>query len=145
MKRSTIYTMKNILIIAILFCAPASYAQTIKLDAFKNIPTEIDGCMGAYTYSTTPIANDRYIFVTDLQELGIIKINGKYIRLKKVSHMAITSVSSKDTYTGSGYTVVLLIKGSKRTGDELSENVGTLDISKGADKITIKVHGESGC
>lgn len=137
--------MKKILMIALLFCAHVSLAQTLKLDAFKNIPSEIDGCMGAYTYSTTPLANDRYIFVTDLQELGIIKINGRNIRLKKVNHMAITAVSSKDTYTGSGYTVILLIKGSKRTGDEVSEDIGTLEVSKGADKITIKVHGESGC
>lgn len=137
--------MKKFLIFAILFCAHASFAQSIKLDAFKNIPTEIDGCMGAYTYSTTPLANDKYIFVTDLQELGIIKVNGRNIRLKKVNHMAITAVSSKDTYVGSGYTVVLPIKGSKRTGDEVSEDFGTLEVSKGADKITIKFHGESGC
>lgn len=137
--------MKKFLLMALVFCAHISFAQTIKLDAFKNIPAEIDGCMGAYTYSTTPLANDKFIFITDLQELGIIRINGRNIRLKKVNHMAITSVSSKDTYTGSGYTVVLLIKGSKRTGDETSEDIGTVEVSKGAEKITIKVHGESGC
>lgn len=137
--------MKKLLFFALLLSAHVSFAQTIKLDAFKNIPSDIDGCMGAYTYSTTPLANDKYVFVTDLQELGIIKINGRNIKLKKVNHIAITTVSSKDTYVGNGYTVVLLIKGSKRTGDELSEDIGTLEVSKGAEKITIKVHGESGC
>lgn len=139
--------MKKFIALSLFLCAlfQLTYAQDIKPDFFKTIPEEIDGCSGLYTYATTQLKGAKYIFVTNLDEVALIRISGRTIKLKRTLNKEISPISSKQTFIGGGYTVTLLIKGSKRTGDELSEETGTLEISKGTDRTTIRIHGESGC
>jgi hypothetical protein len=118
---------------------------SIKLDFFKSIPKVIDGCSGIYTYDTTRLKKERYIFISNVQDLGLIKVNGKTISLKMVSNKQLSKVSWKYVFKGSGYIITLTTQQVKQTGEEVSLESGTLEVINGANKLTTKIHGESGC
>ena len=119
--------------------------QSIKLDFFNKVPSEIDGCSGLYTYDSTSLKSKKYIIITDLQETAFIKVDGKQITLKRISNSELSKNSYKTVYKGSGYTVVLTTKILKQSGDEVWIEGGSVEISKGQTKVIIKIHGESGC
>src|SRR5215469_16157193 len=118
--------------------------QSIKLDFFNKIPFQIDGCSGLYTYDSTSLKKKKYIVVTDLQETAFINVDGKQITLKLIKNVEFSKDSYRTIYKGSGYTIVLTTKTLKQS-DEVWIEGGTLEISKGQNKVTIKIHGESGC
>lgn len=43
--------------------------HSIKLDFFKMIPPQIDGCSALYTYDSTSLNSKKYIVLTDFQKL----------------------------------------------------------------------------
>jgi hypothetical protein len=118
--------------------------ESIKLDFFTSIPSVIDGCMGAYTYDTATLKSEKYIIITNLQDLAIIKVSGNEISLKRTSNVKIGN-TFKDIYKGHGYTVVLLVKDVKQTGDEGALETGKLVITYEECTIEINIHGEAGC
>jgi hypothetical protein len=117
----------------------------IKLDYFKEIPSEIDGCSGSFTYDSIPLKNQKYVVVVDLQNLAFVRINGTIIRLTLSEHKNITKNKSKDSYQGGGYSVILTTTEGRRIGDELYLSSGTIEISNGKQKSIFKIHGEAGC
>lgn len=117
----------------------------IRLDLLNNIPEQIDGCSGLYTADTILLQQQQYLFVSNLQELAFVKINDRQITLKRIKEESLPKDAHRDTYEGGGYTVILHIKATKRTGDELFYHEGTLEVWQGEKKVTVKIHGESGC
>jgi hypothetical protein len=118
--------------------------KDVQLTFFNKLPPEIDGCGGFYTYDTTSLKKEKYLFVTDLQKLAFMMVDGKKISLKLAGHSLIQKKIYKVTYSGSGYTVILTTT-SVRESDEVWLEKGTVEITKGEQKIIIKIHGESGC
>jgi hypothetical protein len=137
------------LAIALLFLTIVSTGQqqtrALKLDFFSKIPSAIDGCSGLYTYDTILTKKKKYIIVTDLQELAFIRINGKEIKLTRISNKELPKQTYVSKYSGDGYTVILTTKTGKQTGDEVYSETGSIEVIKGTEKIMIKIHGESGC
>ena len=119
--------------------------QTIKLEFFKKIPSQIDGCSGLYTYDSTSLKKKKYIVVTNLQETAFIKVKGNRITLKRISNTELSKNSYKAIFKGGGYTLVLTTKTLKQSGDEVWIERGSVEILQGKNKVTIKIHGESGC
>jgi hypothetical protein len=123
-----------------------SVEPTFKLDFFKALPDTIDGCGEYFTYDTTKVADDKYIFLSNLSDFAIIKINGKELYLSK------DTTESKETsdksyiavYKGQGYKAILTIKQTEAY-DEGGFYTGTLQIIGDKVKATFKVHGEAGC
>ena len=58
------------------------FDSIFKLDYFKTMPKKFGLQGDYYTYDTTKITNDKYIFISDLTDIAVIKINGKDIYLK---------------------------------------------------------------
>lgn len=119
---------------------------TFKLDFFKSLPDTIDGCGEYITYDTSKVANDRYIFLSNLSDFAIIKIKGKDIYLNKdtTESKEINDKSYKAVYKGQGYKAILTVK-QTRTYDEGGFYSGTLEIIGDKVRATFKVHGETGC
>jgi hypothetical protein len=119
---------------------------TFKLDFFKAVPDTIDGCGEYFTYDTSKVTRDKYIFLSNFTEFAIIKINGNDIYLKRdtTESKEINNKSYIAVYKGRGYKAVLTVKQTK-TYDEGGFYSGTLQIV--GDKIStiFKVHGEAGC
>lgn len=140
--------MKSILCVILIFWFFESKGQGndkgIKLDYFDSKPTEIDGCEGDYTYDTTSLNKGKFILVTNIQKLAFIRVNGENIRLEIVEFIQLAKGKSKATYKGNGY-IVVLKTGTIKVYDEGALEAGTFEISNGSNKVTIKVHGQSGC
>jgi hypothetical protein len=117
-----------------------------KLDFFDAIPDTINGCGEYFTHDTSNVTKDRYIFLSNLTEFAIIKINGKDIYLKRYSieSKEINDKSYIAVYKGQDYKAVLTIKQAK-TYDEGGFYSGTLQIIGDKINATFKVHGEAGC
>lgn len=142
--------MKQILFLSLSFCLLVVISkgqqntESLKMDFITKFPSVIDGCSGVYTYDTTSTKKKKYIIVTDLQELGFIKIHGKEIKLNITDKKDLSSTSFRTTFKGDGYTVILTTNTVKQI-DELSIENGTLEITKGSLKMVLTIHGESGC
>jgi hypothetical protein len=141
--------MRNHLLLLLVCLAPSlakpQQSPTIKLDYFTATPKEFDGCLESYTYTTTALKDEKYIFFSNLQELAMIRVKGKIIHLKKVSESHPSSKNSKSIYKGEGYTVTTLMKEVRPEGDEGSYMKGTLEVKFGAATITLAIHGFGGC
>lgn len=126
--------------------ANSANATAFKLDFFTSIPGDIDGCGEFFTYDTCTVDDQHYIFLSDLDDMAIIRINGKDVQLKKskTQSKVINDHISVDVYNGGGYKVTLRKKEEKMV-DELYEYTGTLKVTGRKIKVTYKVHGEGGC
>jgi hypothetical protein len=121
-------------------------AGGFKLDFIKSIPGSIDGCGEFFTYDTCKLKDEKYIFLSDMGEMAIIKIKGKDIILKKNKRESkqINAISAVEVYYAVGYKVVLRKK-EEKVVDHFYEYSGTLQITGKKIKTTIKVRGEGGC
>ena len=119
--------------------------EVIKPDFITQIPRDIEGCTGLYTFDTTVFKKKAYIIETDLRQTAYIKINGKLIKLKLLNNKNLPGETYKSTYSGEGYTVILISKTVKQLDVDKSLDSGTLEIIKDKQKLKVKVHGISGC
>lgn len=126
--------------------AVSNVDTTLKVDFFKAIPDTIEGCGEYFTYDRTKVGNDKYIFLSNLTEFAVIKINGKDVYLNKdtTDSKEINDDSYIAVYKGQGYKAILTVKQIK-TYDEGGFYSGTLQIIVNKIKATYKVHGEVGC
>ena len=110
------------------------------------MPDTIDGCGEFFTYDTTQLANDRYIFLCNLTDFAIIRIKGKefYLKIDSTESDQTNDKSYIALYKGHGYKVILSIERVK-TYDEGGLYTGTLSILGEKMRRTFKVQGEAGC
>ncbi len=116
--------------------------SNIKLNFFDTIPETIGSSGEFYTYDTTKLAPNKYIFLTSLVEYAIIKVKGKDIYLKKEYEkcVALPGDTFKDIYTGNSYMVIFIHKIIKHN-DGVTNEIGTLEIKNSKHNVTINVHG----
>lgn len=117
-----------------------------KLDFFTSIPDDIDGCGEFFTYDTSTVDDEHYIFLYDMDVHALINIKGKDVHLKKNTRQSkeINELVSVEVFYGGGYKVTLRKK-KEKVIDENIEYSGTLQISGKKVKATYKIHGEGGC
>ena len=138
--------MKRLFLIACIisiFLNPLKAQQTLKLDYFSKIPVAIKDCGALYTYDTVALAGKKYILLTDFQNLGLLRVGGRQIKLQ-LKDTKTTDKTSISIYSGAGYTVIL---SSTTTGTQgkMDLESGTLQVTKGLKKLRLKIHGQSGC
>jgi hypothetical protein len=117
-----------------------------KLDEFATIPDTIDGCGDYYAVENDSATKGNYIFLSNISEFAIIRVEGKDIYLKKNDSLSkeITPDHFISVFEGSGLKVTLEAKIVDQY-DEGGFYKGTLEIDTGTEKRVINVHGESGC
>jgi hypothetical protein len=115
-----------------------------KLDFFDLMPPKYGLSGDFYTYDTVDISPNKYIFISDLTESAIIKINEVEIHLK------IDQVNSKprendyfeEVWKGNGIIVILKLRIVKEDDEELYCR-GKLEISTKKTIIEFNIHGSS--
>ncbi len=132
-------------IISFSLCNSQDKDKILKLDYFTSIPGVIDGCNGIYTNDSISLKKKKYVFISNIQDLGIIRVNGNAISLKLISTTETKKNIFKTIYKGEGYTAILIVKDVKQIGDEGSYEMGTLEIIYGHSSVKFKIHGEAGC
>lgn len=116
------------------------------LDYFPAVPDTINGCGDTYTFDTTAIARDKYIFLSNLTDFAIIRVKGVNIYLNRdsLASKEISEGSFITIFKGNGYKAILKAQKIK-SYDEGGLYKGTLQITGDKVKAIFKVHGESGC
>jgi hypothetical protein len=117
-------------------------SESIKLDYFDTIPETISKPAEFYTYDTTQLKGDKYIFLTDLVEYAILKIRGKDIYLRKEHEkcLALSEDTFKDVFAGNSYSVIFIHKKVDHNNGTTYET-GSLDIKNSKYQVLIKIHG----
>ena len=138
--------MKALFFTAILavLTTVASHGQTaIQLGYFSKVPTAFKDCGALYTHDSVALAKKKFILLADFQNKAAIMVNGKAVNLLLTNSKTVgkTNVS---TYTGGGYTLVVSVK-TRQTGSKYDLETGTVEIVKGTQSLTLKIHGQSGC
>lgn len=126
-------------------CSSQDTKPFLQLSTFAAIPKEIDGCEGDYSYDTTSLKKNKYILITNLQGLAMIRVNGKTISLHQISQSQPAKHTRKEEYKGSGYRIILTMNEIKQTGEEVIYETGTLQIQYGNTNTIYKIHGKAGC
>ena len=90
-------------------------APNALLDFIKSIPGSVDGCGEFFTYDSLKLKDEKYIFLSDMGDMAMIRIKGKDIVLKKSTRESkqINAISSVEVYYAIGYKVVLRKKEEK--------------------------------
>ena len=125
--------------------APPTRSDTsFRLQFLVPVPDTMDGVGESFTYDTTNLNSERYIFMSDF-ELGIMKVNGKNIYLHKdtIESKFVEHKSDFLVYRGSGYKVTFDLKIDSQI-DYVWYSSGTMQILSDKIKKKFKVNGVSG-
>jgi hypothetical protein len=114
----------------------------IKIDFFDTIPESISRSGEFCTYDSIAIANNKYIFLTDIVSYAVIRINGKDIYLSKDYDKCVEIAENtfKDVYSGNAYTVIFTHKSITHNNGVWYET-GTLDIKNSKNRSIVKLQG----
>jgi hypothetical protein len=127
--------------------APAAPVFTgPRLEFLKSIPSSVDGCGEFFTYDTCNITDEKYIFLSDMGDMALIRVKGKDVQLRKNTRESkqLNAISSIEVYYAVGYKVILRKK-EEKVVDSYYTYSGTLQIISKKIKTTFKVRGEGGC
>ena len=119
--------------------------MAMNLQVFTKLPDTLTGCTGLYIYDSLPASSRQYLFITNLDGLGIMQVHGKLVYLDRQSREDLPDGGYEEIFSKDGYSVTLRTKETGKTGDELSVYSGMLEIEKNGVKRMIKIHGEVGC
>jgi hypothetical protein len=132
-----------LLLIGIGLLTQVGNAQSVKLGYFTKVPKNYRDCGALYTYDSIVLEKKKFIFLSDFQNLGLIIINGKQVKLLLQDSKTVGK-ENISVYSGGGYTVTLT-NTTTVTGKKLDLESGWLEVKKGKVLLKLKVHGESGC
>jgi hypothetical protein len=120
----------------------ATDSSNIKLDFFNTIPETISKMGEFYSYDTTKLADNKYIFLTNLTEYAIIKVNNKDIYLLKDYDkcLSLSENTFKDVFSGNGFTIIFTHQLVDHNNG-LSFETGTVEIRNSKYKNLFKIHG----
>ncbi len=121
-------------------------AINLELDVFEAIPDTIDGCGDFYTYDSIPPKDNRYVFLSNMTDFAVMKIEGREIYLKKNERESreITPAHFISVFEGEGYKAILEARITEQY-DEGGFYKGKLQIISQDQKVIYNVHGQSGC
>lgn len=137
-------------IISVLSCKKNSKnditTDNLNLEVFKIIPDTIDGCGEYFKMENEKEGSQNFIFLSNLTNFGIIKINNKNIFLKRdtLKSKEMTNGNIYEEYYDKEYKVILKTKIIEKY-DEGGFFKGTLKIKKNNNEKEFKVKGTSGC
>jgi len=113
----------------------------LRIDTFKDIPDEIDGCACYYFLSKRDETTKTYLFVNDFGRIAFIALNGSIERFDLVDS------ETKDffTYRNGPYFLSIKIEKKEEKGDELTSMEGVLTLSFGGRRVVKQFVGSCGC
>ena len=95
-----------------------------------------------YTYDTTSLNLNKYIFIISAKQLGFIDVGDHYIYLKNTKNIKSNNNEYKKTFNGEGYNIILDVKkvGNFDSSNSLYE--GFMEIKNKNSFQHLKIHGK---
>jgi len=118
-------------------------SQNIQLSFFDTIPPTIGKSGEFYTYDTTRLCPNKYIFLSN-DTYAIIRLKGRDIYLhKKYEKSIMVAINTfRDVYSGNGYLIDFIHK-ELSSDNGISYERGFLEIKNIKYDTVIKIHGNS--
>ncbi|MBS1916252.1 MAG: hypothetical protein JST87_08235 [Bacteroidetes bacterium] len=139
--------MKSILFFSILIAAFANtcfaqFTNSKNLQFIKDFRIKLDGGCSFYTYDSTPIDANKYIFIISAKQVGFINVSDEYVYLKNTKNIKLNNHQYKKIFKGNGYDIVLDIRyvGKFDSNDSLYE--GSMQIKYKNSFQYLKIHGK---
>jgi|GEM_PF-2072180 len=125
-------------------------SASARLKTFRGFPPGIHGCSCYFSTTEKNFRDEKYIFVSNLDSLAYVSINGKMTRLKLASTTrepgTMDERDYQETYTDGIYTVVISLSFKGNVGDEVWWNTGNIRLFfKGEELDNVTFLGECGC
>jgi hypothetical protein len=116
-----------------------------QFEVFKSFPDTIVACSGVFSENASELKKQNFLFISNMEGLGIIHQNGKTVYLKRTSRKENKDQTYEEIYAAGEIVVTLKVVKFGLTADELTSNTGTLTIMRGKQSTTMKTFGETGC
>ena len=134
--------------VCVSFLMSSCKNDEIKIGAFNEFPSEIDGCSCYFSANQKEFKQKKYIYVDDYLDNAYLIINGKKIKFKSIK--ASVSANGKDVhwikkFKSNDYQITVE---TFQTGeiDETSQEKGTITIKSTDGNQVVKTFvGECGC
>ena len=131
---------------------PRNIESELNLTTLKDIPIEIDGCSCFFSETEMKYKSEKYLIATNLDSIAYIPINGRNIKLNLVERKFDKYSKNEENYTeifsNEKFKATLEVKidNTKKRGDEVWWNTGSIKVEDENGKIQIKKFiGECGC
>ncbi len=125
---------------------PVNSAEFFSVDAFSEFPPEIEGCSCYFSRDSTAFAQKEYIYMSNLNDMSIMKLNGAMVKFKKQNERQLDSVNTVTIMKAEGYNMIIKSKTLRPSGDETWIQTGTIQITDSTGHIeTRDYYGECGC
>ena len=121
--------------------------KKINLDYFEIYPDNIDGCGYSFGYDSINKSLSKDIFVSNITDFAIIKVNGKDIYLIKdtINSKQISEKKFIDVFFGKDFKTIINFELYNQS-EESYELKGTLEVlTNNKLKKIIKIRGKGGC
>ena len=113
------------------------------LDRFTDLPSAIEGCSGIFHLLEDSSSNN-YVFVMDLQGIAFIKMDGEMIKLTRTKKYNAERII-KESYSAGDLEVVIDLKETRQTGDEVWNYRGQLILKSKIGNVQKEIEGDIGC
>jgi len=120
--------------------------KTITIGSFTEFPEDIIGCSCYVTSDSTTYRNGEYIFMSDMAEVAYMKLDGELVRFTRVKEPEIKEATHTTAYHSEYYDIVVEMTHGKRTGYEVWNAYGLIQIKdRKGNTTTTEFFGECGC
>ena len=131
---------------------PKNIETELNLTDLNDTPMEIDGCSCFFSETENKYKSEKYLIATNLDSIAYISINEKNIKLNLVERKFDKHSKNEENYTeifaNEKFKATLEVKidNTKKRGDEVWWNTGSIKVEDENGKIQIKKFiGECGC
>ncbi len=126
----------------------ATDGHSLIIETFSEFPSDIVGCACYFSNDSAEFMEYKYIYVSDLDKLSYMKLNGSMVQFTKVDFQIIDNHTFHTVAknTESGITMEIIEKLTEITDEEYARKRGTIKLTdhKG-NSITKSFFGECGC
>jgi hypothetical protein len=114
--------------------------DSLPLDYIDDYPVKIDGGCSFFTYDTTSLAKNQFVFVISAAKTAFFKKDGRFFILHRVRR-EVKQNGYVDHFADSDYRITLDVNKGKKMSEWRTNYAGVLKISQRNKVKTIKVHG----
>jgi hypothetical protein len=124
-------------------CFSQGHTQT-ELQFINDYPIKLDGGCSFYTFDSTSIDLNRFIFIVSAKKVGFISVNNHYIYLKSTKNVKVADKKFITYFSGEGYDIILNVTKVNKIDDNNSLYAGFMDIKYKNSIQKFKIHGKVG-
>lgn len=120
--------------------------EPFTINTFSDIPKEIDDCTCYFSKDSVDFKNSEYIYVNNFAETSFVKINDTLVKFTQTAYRKADTTAAVAKYISKNYKMIILVKNSIPTANELAYKTGLIKITNAKGKsVKQTFYGKCGC